>query len=165
MSVSANEVARSVDGAGGQSILPHVAYRFAVADADAGWTVRRVDFQEGISELYECVVELATEDLDALIEDVDGASCALWMDRPPLTRKVCGVAARVEWLGTMIDRLVVRVHLRPALTALGLNRDSRIFQQRSTREILQQVLTEGLRPYGRSVKFALDREYRPREYC
>jgi type VI secretion system secreted protein VgrG len=168
MSGAGSEVTRPVEpaaGSDGRAALPHVEYRFTAEDTETSWRVRRLDFREGLSELYECVIELATEDLDALIEDLDGASCALWMDRPPLTRKVCGVVARVEWLGTNDDRLVARVHVRPALAALGQNRDSRMFQRTSVKDILQQVLSDGLRPYRRSVRFQLDREYDPREYC
>lgn len=160
-----NGLKRAVDAGSGTKGLPPVRYRFTVGDADLGWRVRRLELREGLSDLYECVLELASEDLSADIAALDGASCVLWIERAALTRRVCGLVARVEWLGTLIDRLLVRVHLRPALAALGQNRDSRIFQKESAKDILQKVLSEGLKPYQRSVRLALEREYNPREYC
>jgi type VI secretion system secreted protein VgrG len=153
------------EAVGGMQGLPLVRYTFDVEGASGQWRVRKLELREGVSELYECVLELVNDDLCADVAALEGASCVVRMERGEGSRRLCGLVFRVEWLGSMIDHLLVRVHVRPALAALCQNRDSWIFQGQSVREILQEVLSEGLGPYERKVRFNLDRTYQAREYC
>jgi type VI secretion system secreted protein VgrG len=150
---------------GGTKGLPLVRYAFELAGAETQWRVRKLELREGVSELYECVLDLANDDLDADLTALEGASCVVKIERGPAHRRLCGLVFRVEWLGTMVDHLLVRVHVRPALAALGQGLDSRIFQEQSVQQILQEVLSDGLEAYERTVRFNLDRTYQPREYC
>lgn len=152
-------------GAAGE--LPQVKYTVEINGTPSAWRVRRVELLEAVSELYECVLDLANDNLGVDVAALEGASCVLRIERGsrPTTRRCCGVVFRVQWLGTLIDHQLVRIHVRPALAALGQVRDSRIFQEQSVKEVLQKVLTDGLQPYERTVRLELDRTYQKREYC
>src|SRR5688572_11504989 len=107
--------------AAAQADLPLVHCKFTVGGADAGWRVRKLDLREDVFDLYDCTVDLVNEELDADIAGLGGASCELAIERGPSIRRVCGVVTRVEWLGTVTDRLSIRVRVRPALAALAQN--------------------------------------------
>jgi type VI secretion system secreted protein VgrG len=158
-------VERTAGNVGAIQGLPLVRYAFELEGAEVGWRILALNLREELSEPYECVLDLVNEDLQADVDGLEGATCAVRLERDSLGRRLCGLVWRVEWLGSMIDHLLVRVHVRPALAALGQNRGSRIFQGESVRSVLQQVLGSGLAPYERSLRFDLDREYSPREYC
>jgi len=146
-------------------VLTPVRYELEVAGASSSWHVTHISLSEGISEVYTCVLDLATRDLNADVAALEGASCVLHVLRGRAVRRLCGIAFRVEWRGSRIDCLMARLHLRPALAALSQRRDTRIFQKTAADAILRQVLSAGLQPYQRTVRLALDRQYLPREYC
>ena len=54
-------------------------------------------------------------------------------------------------IGVKDDREIYRLVLRPWFWLLKRTADSRIFQDMTIPEILDQVLNEGLAPYGRSI--------------
>lgn len=160
------EVSRAVHLIDGAQVLPLVRYSFEVLGvAEAGWRVRRFELSEGISEPYECVLELAGEVWTNDVASLVGASCLVKVQRDAVTRRLCGLVTRVERLGTMIDHVLARVHVRPALAALAQRRDSRVYQGQSVPEIVESLLARGLGPYQRSVRLELDRTYEEREYC
>lgn len=59
-----------------------------------------------------------------------------------------------------------RIHIAPALAALGHNRNSRIFQEKSVVQILKEVVAQGLKAFDREADFANLRATEPpkREY-
>ncbi|MFY2556569.1 type VI secretion system Vgr family protein [Corallococcus terminator] len=151
---------------GGGDPVSVVRYTFSTSDAPlAPWHVSRVQAREGLSELYEALVDLVFEGpmLDA--EVMLGSSCALGMARGPLSRQVLGIVRHVEDLGTLADKRMVRVHVVPALWELSQRVDSYIFQGMSVPEVLVDVMEEMLTPFKRRVRVALQREYPKREYC
>lgn len=81
-------------------------------------------------------------------------------------RVVHGVVRRVEIEGTPEDtggerRRVLRVWIAPRLWRLGRNKNSRIFQDKSAREIIEEILAERLVP----ARFVLVRDPERRPYC
>ncbi len=160
--MSVTETVMSALGSG--SVLPRVKYVFEVEDGTR-WQVRTLSLREEISGLYQCDLELTSADLDADVDALEGASCVVRIERDAQVRRLCGIVGRAEYRETMDDHLFARVQICPALAALGQQRDSRIFQQRTVKEILQEVLSEGLSPYQRSIRLDLSRDYQPREFC
>lgn len=151
-----------------ESVLPKVEYTFETkTDPLVVWFVRRVELTEGLSQLYACVVDLATEDLDVDLELLVGAHCTLTLERDPHLRWLDGIIHRVEsrGLSPARDKRLIRVHVGPALMALEQRIDSRIFQTLAIPDILAEVLKEGLEPFGRKHRMELRREYSRREYC
>jgi type VI secretion system secreted protein VgrG len=153
-------------GAGGPSA---VTYAFRVDDDDTRWNVAEMRVEEALNEPYEAVVVLAFHDENATPTDLLGKDGELVIARPPLERLVRGVIRRVELVDNN-DRdgqeVVARLYVVPAVWALGLGRDTRIFQEMTVPQILEQVLSAALAPYGREIRMATSgRTYPEREYC
>jgi type VI secretion system secreted protein VgrG len=146
--------------------LDKVRFTFqSSADPGTQWRVVELHAREGLSELFTCTVDLANEHLGADVEGLLGSSAELVIAHEDGARRLCGLIHRVEHTGTQAGHLLARVHIVPALWALSQRRDSRIFQEKKVPEILEEVLKQGLEPYGRTFRIELRREYLPREYC
>ena len=143
-----------------------VSYEFA-ADSIGGaeWRVHAFHLSEQLTRPYmlDVTVDLLSEqDAAGLL----GSACTFTMKRGGETREVHGICSKYEELDheeTMLPR--VRVLIGPALVALHHRRDARIFQDMTVPEIIEQVLTEGLADYQRSVRSELSASYQKREYC
>ncbi len=148
------------------SPLPVARFAFSSDGAAEGaWAVVSFRGREGLSELYTCTVDVVHDEFDADPWTLLGRPATLSLFRGGLSRKLHGIAHRVERLGVVTGRVVARVHLAPALFALSQRVDSRIFQRMSPAKILARVLGDALLPYGRTVRLALDRTPAEREYC
>jgi type VI secretion system secreted protein VgrG len=146
--------------------LSQVEYALDIQKEGAeGWQIRQLELCEGVSELYTCVLDLAHDRVSADVTALEEASCVVSIARGTQVRRLCGVITRVEWRGTKVDEMLVRVHVEPALAVLAHSQDCRIFQNKSIKEVLAEVLTDPLGVYDRTVRFDLDRQYQPREYC
>jgi type VI secretion system secreted protein VgrG len=135
------------------------------ADPGGSWRVVELHAREGLSELYSCTLDLANEHLGADIDALLGSSVVVVISRESPARRLCGIVRRVEHTGTKAGHLLARVHIVPALWALSQRQDFYIFQEKTVKEILEDVLTEGLRPFERPFRLDLNREFLPREYC
>ncbi len=142
-------------------------YFFCVNDGpDPGWHVRHVVWTEALSECYELVVDVLTDQLDVETDGLIGASANLDLERADLRRSVYGIITRVDYLGVEVDHLHVRVYLVPALRLFAQRVDTRIFQDQTVPEILELVLKAPLMELGRKcvTRFARD-DYPKRDYC
>jgi len=149
----------------GLAPVEKVRFTFETAE-DAGlWRVVELRASEGLSELYSCTLELANEDVAAGSDELLGISCTVSIARGVMARRICGIVHRIEHLGARGGHALVRVHVVPALWSLSQKRDAYIFQEMTVPEILEEVLGEGLKPFDRACRLALQREYLPREYC
>jgi type VI secretion system secreted protein VgrG len=133
----------------------------------AGGTLAVTAFEgrEGVSRLFEFTVDLLA-DTDALAFDTllgRGVTVHLLLgDNTP--RHFHGLVRSVAQGGTTHDasgeqRTAYRLTLVPALWTLTRTRRSRIFQQMTVRQILEQVLT------GLTMQVDLRGKYEPRNYC
>ncbi|MCP3065181.1 type VI secretion system tip protein VgrG [Myxococcus sp. K38C18041901] len=155
-----------VQALGGQAPLDKVRFSFQSSAAPgAGWRVVALHAREGLSELYTCGVDLANEHLDADVDGLLGSSAEVLIAHEAGARRLCGIVHRVEHLGTQAGHLLARAHVVPALWALSLRKDQRIFQEKTVPEVLEEVLLQALRPFERPFRLELNREYLPREYC
>ncbi len=147
--------------------LPKVRYAFtSPGEPTHRWKVVRAHLREALSEPYAAVVDLAHEDLAVDPDALLGEGCELVLRRHTHARRLCGVVHRVEHLGVRQGHLVARVHVAPALAALGQRLDSYVFQDVTVPQILAVVLAEGLAPFTREYDLAgLTRDYPKREYC
>jgi type VI secretion system secreted protein VgrG len=148
-----------------------VRYGFSVVeDATATWRIANLYAHEVLAGPYACALELASADLDADPEALLGASVVVEIARGEMTRRFCGIVRRVESTGVRsagvrLGQMRCRVHVVPALWALGQRVNSHVFQQRTVPQILAQVLAAGLGAHDRTHRSALTRTYRTREYC
>lgn len=146
-----------------------IAFGFRVDGEEPRWTVSDVRVEEALNEPYEATVDLVCIDESVSPTELLGRDCELGIARPPLERLVRGMIRRVEQLDRgdqHAHEVILRVHVVPALWALGQGRDTRIFQELTVPQILEQVLGAALSPYGRELRMDTSaRAYPEREYC
>ncbi|MCX4247157.1 type VI secretion system Vgr family protein [Paraliomyxa miuraensis] len=134
-------------------------------DHDTQWTVEGLRVHDRLGEPYELHLALRTEDLSAEPTAMLGQSAAVVIEREPLHQELAGIIERVDEGDTSDHALHVTLTIVPALAALRYRRNSRIFQDLGIPQVIEQVLGEGLGPYGRSVDLSgLGGEYPPQEY-
>ncbi len=153
-----------------QGPITKVDYVFNVQGGTGGpWQVRRFRVSQGLSETYALVIDVLT---DEHVEPTEllGLSACLDLDRRDVLRAIAGVIERVDYIGRNLDqKLVIRLHVVPALHLLSQQVGCRIFQDRTVPEILDEVLGEGLGTFGREFDLsALSTDaavYAKRDYC
>ncbi|NVB36432.1 type VI secretion system tip protein VgrG [Pseudenhygromyxa sp. WMMC2535] len=134
-------------------------------DADVHWEVSNLYLSERLDAPYQLHLELRSDDPMAEAITMLGHSVSVSVERGPITRDFFGVVERVEDGASSNGRTLATLEVVPALVALGHRRTSRIFQELSVTDILQQVLGEGLEPFERRVDMGyLSGDYPPQEY-
>jgi len=145
--------------------LTKVRFKFvSVGDPDTVWRVVRMHLREGLSEPYSAEFDLACENLLADPDALLGRDCSAWWYRDDHQRRLQGVVHRVEHLGLKAGHLLCRVHVAPALLALGQRRDCYVFQDLTALEAVAVVLAEGFAPWQRSTRLEVQRALPTREY-
>jgi type VI secretion system secreted protein VgrG len=135
---------------------------------DPGWEVRRLRASEAVSEPYELSLDLvahvSAEDVDA--DALLGADLELEIERGSISRSICGLVHCVSSVASDSDELVVHLQVVPAWSYLVQHIDTRIFQDKTVPEILEEVLGAALGQYGRKLDASrLHEDYVVRDYC
>ncbi len=120
---------------------------------------------EGLCQLYRFEIELACDDEEVAFDDVVGESAVLTINTDHGERWFHGLVGRFERTGETTGLTYFRAELVPTLWLLTHRYSSRIFQNQTVPEILQDVLTRGGIPTDRIKVEGLGRTYQPREYC
>ena len=136
-------------------------------DGEDSWKVRGWSLTEALNTPYEVVLDVETEDRDADPRALLGGEMELLLERgDEHHRRVTGIVRRVEESHQRSHHVSARLHVVPALWALGEGRDSVIFQQQTAVQILETVLARALGPYRREADLSgLGDDYAQREYC
>nr|WP_255216686.1 type VI secretion system tip protein TssI/VgrG [Pseudenhygromyxa sp. WMMC2535] len=148
--------------------LPPVHYELSFSeDVGAPWRVTRVWMGESLNAPYRAVIDAETDVDSAETDALLGADATLTLGRGDTdSRALCGVVARVEYLGIVDHHLVARFEVVPAFELAKQRVDSRIFQHVSVQDILSEVLGVALGDYGRSVDpGSTARGKSARDYC
>jgi type VI secretion system secreted protein VgrG len=156
------------DGSGvDQGTLIKVQYDFSCEDGPSAlFQVHRLRITEGVDEPYELDLELVSEDLAADTDLFLGSACQLEVSRGEHVRTFYGLVVAVDYAGCSEDRLFVRLRVGPAFQLLDQQTHSRLFQDASVLQILDEILGAELGPYGRTFdKGAAARGTAPRDYC
>ena len=127
--------------------------------------VSSLTVQEGLNTPYQVEVEVELDDPDADVTEMLGKNVLVTLERLPLSRRFTGLVAEV-WEGT-VEEGKTRVQMRvvPALWSLHFRRNTRMFQEKTVPEILEDVLTTALSEYDREIEVDLTATYPTREYC
>ena len=142
----------------------HVQYEFeSSALPGVGLIVRYARVVEGLNEPYRVELTLQPDDPNADLAQMVGRDCTLQIERGDKIRRVLGLVRHIEE-GELAAFAEPKVIFVPALWMLGLRRNTRIFQEKTVVEILEDVLGAGLGPYGRSLQNDLAETYPRREY-
>lgn len=150
--------------------LPVVRFEFHCHDGPPStWQVHRLNFTENLSRPYELTLELVTEDTSIHIEELLGCSCELIMDRQKVAHSTYGIIRQVEFVGYTSHALLVRVYIVPAFALLKQRINSRIWQDKTVPQILEELLQESLAPYDRGYQLEAIKQsgriYEVRDYC
>ncbi len=120
-------------------------------DSEIPWVVSSMTLEEHFNLPYQVDLQLRTDDLTADPSSMLGASATLTIERGDLRRELFGIVGYVHDGADEPDRVLATLTIMPALTALGHRRNSRIFSDLSPKQVLQQVLQDGLSAYGREL--------------
>lgn len=148
--------------------LPKARFAFIDHEPNASsWRVRSFKLVEKIAGPYDCELELVSEGADADGMALLNASCTLQIIRGGFTpRSIHGVAHRVIDKGTVSGHVAVKIHMGPALSVCAYGSNTRIFQNMTAPEIIEEVLKDRLLSYHRLLKKRLYFEgYACREFC
>ncbi len=157
----------AIEGAVSEANRHRVTFEFeSGATPDATWMVVSWTLDERIGRPYCATVVLACEDLEVDAPSMLGVNAKLVLRRgEDHERIIGGLVQRVE-LGRSTDRArIVTVEIVPALALLALKKDTRIFQHDHVLAILDNVLSNALEGYARSIDIRARRSYFRREYC
>ncbi len=131
----------------------------------AEWIVTSMKFVERFNQPYELRLVLRTDDLSAEPATMLGTRVSLELARGEMHRELFGVVGDVEDGTVGEDYVAATVTIVPALAALAHRRNSRFFSDKSVKEVLIEVLSEGLAPYDREVDASfLHAEYPTRQH-
>lgn len=148
--------------------LPKVEFVFKTK-GDAGWDLWQVvEFRvrERISTPYHGSIDIVAPGPGMDVSKLLGKSCNLVLSRGRDHRRFFkGIVYSVERDVDRPTNSVFRVNFAAALYALQHGKDSRIFENRTVPQIVEEVIKEGLTPFDRKVRLNLTRSYRNREYC
>lgn len=146
------------------SSTKRVYYDFETKADDNDWQVRGVTIREWLSGIYTASVDLACAELSADPSKLLGNDCVLKVERDTHVQQLCGIVSRVKSGGHDDKQILTNVTIEPALSALRERVDSRVFQEQTAVEIIEQVLKKGLADYSRKFSNKLTGKYPVREY-
>ncbi|MGE0785001.1 MAG: type VI secretion system Vgr family protein [Sandaracinaceae bacterium] len=147
----------------------------AVAAPSIRWTVHGATVSTALNQPYVIRLTIESDQRGADPLELLGSSATLVLRRDlgdasgadDLAENVYGgivSSIRVEPSIGRRETIRASLVLEPALAGLRHGRDSRIFQEQTVPEILRDVLSSALSPYGREVQLEVQREYPAREY-
>lgn len=147
-------------GGGRQS----VDFELEIAGADAQFTVRDVNMHEGLGALYEGWIE-ATFDANTALDEQELLSkdVTLGIERGEERRHFRGIIRRAS-VRRAQEHQVLQLDVAPALWLADETLDSRVYQDVSVPDLVEQVITELLGDRQRKVKRELTETYEPHEY-
>ncbi|MGE0787241.1 MAG: type VI secretion system Vgr family protein [Sandaracinaceae bacterium] len=131
---------------------------------DATFVVSFARVVEELNAPYRVEVAFRSNDPAADLSLMLGQDFALEIRRGANVRRVVGVVRHIEE-GEQTEDVAPKLVGVPALWMLGLRRNTRIFQEKTVTEILEDVLGAGLSPYSRSARLDVEKTYPRREYC
>ena len=138
-------------------------FLFEITGVTPELLVMRFDLSEGVSVPYELSVEVAC-DGEVKMDDALGKEGFLTVTGDGGDRIVHGVVDRFEHLGSRGRFGLYRARVVPYLQWLSLERDCRIFQNKSVPDIVKEIFRDSKLPTDR-FDFRLQASYAPVEYC
>jgi len=140
-------------------------FQFTAGELEADdLRVLRYTGSEGISQCFVYDLDIATFDTQIKLEDIVGEAGHLVVTTAFGERHVDGVIARWEEVGRGKEVTYYTARLVPRVWTLNLIRQSRIFQNMSTPDILKAALDAAGIPSD-EYRFSLQGKYEKRIYC
>jgi peptidoglycan/xylan/chitin deacetylase (PgdA/CDA1 family) len=130
------------------------------------WEVLEMDVQEEIGQptYGQLVIAATRQNFD--FSPMLGKSCVLILSRGYYRRRYFkGLVFRIEHQGEYPFGSVAKIDFATAVRAMQHGQDSRVFENQTVPQILDEVFKEALEPFCREVRVNLSRTYPVREYC
>lgn len=140
-----------------------LAFQVAGRDLDE-FLVVRYRGSEGLSQLFKFEIDLVAQAEGIMLEAIVGKPAVLSINTAEGERWFHGLVGRMELTNETVGQTYFRVELVPTLWLLTHRYHCRIFQNKTVKDIINDVLTKGGIATDR-FKFALKGSYSPREYC
>ena len=118
-----------------------LAFQVEGGDVDQ-FLVTRYRGTEGFCRLYRFEIELASSEEAVAFEDIVGKAAVLSINTEWGERWFHGIVSRFEMVGETAEQTYYRAELVPAVWLLTHRYNSRIFQNKSSKDIITQVLTD-----------------------
>ena len=141
-----------------------ISFQLEGGDADQ-FQVLRYRGTEGLCQLYRFEIELSCIDETLDFDSVVGMAACLTITIETGRRSFHGIISRFELTGQGDQQTYFRAELVPEVWLLTHRYHSRIFQQKSTKDIITQVLSDAGIGSDRFDLAGLTAEYAPRDYC
>ncbi|HVI00428.1 MAG TPA: contractile injection system protein, VgrG/Pvc8 family, partial [Enhygromyxa sp.] len=148
--------------------LPTIGFELesATGTLPADLRVHRFRMTEAVSEPYGISLDVVTNDADFAFEDLLGHDAQINLVRGETERPVFGVITAIDWLGVSGGFLMLRLTVSPAFALLDQQVHTRMFQDMSVLDIVEQILKTELGVYERTYDSGSGaRGSSAREYC
>ncbi|MCC6876635.1 MAG: hypothetical protein IT378_20195, partial [Sandaracinaceae bacterium] len=141
---------------------PDVTFELEVTGSSARWGVRELRIEEGLNQLSVCTVH-ARCDGHPTVRDLLHSDVRLTIERSTQQRNFKGIVqhARVR---EEVDGVEVELRVVPALWLLSQKIDTRIYQEMTVVQIVQDLYARTLSGMRRTVRNNTHATYHPREY-
>lgn len=137
---------------------------FECEASSSAWTVQSAQLRERLDSSYRLLLRLATDDISAMPVQLLGQPATLTITRGSMMRRITGIVGEVQEGSTHSEMVSTNIVVVPALEALRHRVNTKIFQEKSVPEILEEVLGESLGAYDRTVDNRLTRTYPPCDF-
>ncbi len=140
---------------------------FEVVGLDIGkLQVMRFRGQEGLNQLYRFEIDMAAVDEGVALADIVGKPATLSINTAEGERFFHGIVSRFEMTGETRDQTYFRAELVPTAWLLTQRYNSRIFQDKTVKQIITAILTDAGIPADRfSTEGLPDIAFMRRENC
>ncbi len=138
--------------------------KFECDASSAEWKVVDATIIETLNDPYRLSLSLQTDDVDADPTEMLGEPCTVTIERGDLSSPYPGIVHWIEDVAATNRFMSISIEAAAAFWMLSQNRQTRIFQDMTVPEILDEVLSAGLSAYERSHDTDLGRSYPKCEY-
>jgi type VI secretion system secreted protein VgrG len=139
-----------------------VSFSLVAGDID-GLKVRSLQISERLSTLSEAAITAVYAGPRVEPRELLSKDCALTIERPGRIRHFRGVISSAH-VDEALGGTRVRLNVVPALWLLSRRRDSRIFQDKTVAEVVQEIMKRLLESRGRRVRVDCSETYEKHEY-
>ncbi len=141
--------------------LPGARLQLAIEGFSAPLSLLGFTLSEGISELFRGELSVSCDPAFTLEPLVGASACLRWVGQAGALRTLRGMISQVDTPPSSAPTRCT-LHLSPPHLRLALSRRLRVFQDRTTRQIVEEVLAGGA--VG-PCRWRLRTELAPRDYC
>lgn len=120
--------------------------------------------EESVSRPFQFSIQLESDDFDIAVEDVVGQKARLTIFSQNSIRYIGGIITRFEFLGVEKDVALYHANFNHEISILSQTHQSRIFQNLSVVDIIDEVLTQSGMGSDQ-FQISCTGSYEPLEYC